>query len=104
MEYIISIFNYLLFLQRRFVVPADADQKKIPFGRVNHNKYMVTDRVAYIGTSNWSGDYFKNTAGIGLVLKDTTPTISRSLRNDLEDVFTRDWNSAFAQQMPKRKI
>ena len=24
-------------------------QQKIPFGRVNHNKYMVTDNVAYIG-------------------------------------------------------
>lgn len=31
---------------------------------------MVTDRSAYIGTSNWSGDYFTNTAGIGLVLHD----------------------------------
>lgn len=24
---------------------------------------MVTDVAAYIGTSNWSGDYFINTAG-----------------------------------------
>lgn len=24
---------------------------------------MVTDTAAYIGTSNWSGDYFINTAG-----------------------------------------
>lgn len=24
---------------------------------------MVTDISAYIGTSNWSGDYFINTAG-----------------------------------------
>ena len=24
-------------------------QEKIPFGRVNHNKYMVTDNAAYIG-------------------------------------------------------
>lgn len=46
------------------------DQKKIPYARVNHNKYMVTDRSAYIGTSNWSGDYFTTTAGIGLVLTD----------------------------------
>ncbi|XP_034475352.1 5'-3' exonuclease PLD3-like [Drosophila innubila] len=83
---------------RRFIVPADEDQQKIPFGRVNHNKYMVTDRVAYIGTSNWSGDYFTDTAGIGLVLKDTNPNIS-SLRNDLQNIFNRDWNSAFAQEM-----
>lgn len=49
--------------QRRFVVPTNSDFDKIPFSRVNHNKYMVTDATAYIGTSNWSGDYFINTAG-----------------------------------------
>ncbi|KAH8293152.1 hypothetical protein KR044_007052, partial [Drosophila immigrans] len=108
-----SMDNYLLSLQdlamksrhhvdiqiRRFVVPADADQQKIPFGRVNHNKYMVTDRVAYIGTSNWSGDYFTTTAGIGLVLKDTQPSAPQSLRTDLVNIFNRDWNSAFAKEM-----
>jgi hypothetical protein len=36
--------------QRLFVVPAFTDaQKNIPYGRVNHNKYMVTDKTAYIG-------------------------------------------------------
>lgn len=38
-----------LLLQRLFVVPANPRQKKIPFARVNHNKYMVTDKIAYIG-------------------------------------------------------
>lgn len=42
-----------LFHQRLFVVPADPRQKKIPFARVNHNKYMVTDKVAYIGKGYW---------------------------------------------------
>lgn len=33
-----------------FVVPAFTEaQEKIPYARVNHNKYMVTDQVAYIG-------------------------------------------------------
>lgn len=31
------------------MVPASPKQKEIPFARVNHNKYMVTDKVAYIG-------------------------------------------------------
>lgn len=35
--------------QRLFVVPANPRQKEIPFARVNHNKYMVTDKIAYIG-------------------------------------------------------
>ncbi|KAJ8979443.1 hypothetical protein NQ317_006757 [Molorchus minor] len=55
---------------RRFIVPADKDQRKIPYARVNHNKYMVTDNTAYIGTSNWSGDYFTDTAGVAFVLHD----------------------------------
>ena len=37
--------------QKLFVVPANPKQKEIPFARVNHNKYMVTDKVAYIGDS-----------------------------------------------------
>lgn len=48
---------------RRFVVPTNQNFDKIPFSRVNHNKYMVTDIAAYVGTSNWSGDYFIDTAG-----------------------------------------
>lgn len=36
-------------LQRLFVVPANKTQAQIPYARVNHNKYMVSDQVAYIG-------------------------------------------------------
>jgi len=84
---------------KRFIVPATEDQKKIPFGRVNHNKYMVTDQVAYIGTSNWSGDYFIDTAGIGFVSQDTIHDRNdnvTTLRSQLASVFERDWNSKYA--------
>ncbi|CAA9994607.1 unnamed protein product [Nesidiocoris tenuis] len=74
-----------------FVVPSSTAQRKIPFARVNHNKYMVTDYVAYIGTSNWSGDYFVNTAGVGTIVMGNS-----SLRQELEDIFMRDWMSEFA--------
>lgn len=37
-----------------FQVPSTPEQETIPHARVNHNKYMVTDEVAYVGTSNWS--------------------------------------------------
>ena len=36
-------------LQRLFEVPDMVPGPQIPFSRVNHNKYMVTDEVAYIG-------------------------------------------------------
>lgn len=31
------------------MVPADETQARIPYARVNHNKYMVTERASYIG-------------------------------------------------------
>ncbi|XP_031342086.1 phospholipase D3-like isoform X2 [Photinus pyralis] len=84
---------------RYFVVPATPSQAKIPFARVNHNKYMVTDNTAYIGTSNWSGDYFIDTAGIGFVVHD--PIFNRNdshitVRSQLQAVFERDWNSNYS--------
>lgn len=87
---------------------------------------MVTDRTAYIGTSNWSGDYFINTAGIGLVMNDdendhepvaatvtggndTSSSSSSSaevntqprstIRSDLAAIFDRDWNSMYALEL-----
>lgn len=45
-----SLFAF--FFQKLFVVPAFTQaQKNIPFSRVNHNKYMVTDKTAYIGNA-----------------------------------------------------
>jgi phosphatidylserine/phosphatidylglycerophosphate/cardiolipin synthase-like enzyme len=39
--------------------------------RVDHSKYMVVDgKVAWLGTSNWSGDYFLGTRNIELIFKD----------------------------------
>nr|XP_033813191.1 phospholipase D3-like isoform X2 [Geotrypetes seraphini]XP_033813192.1 phospholipase D3-like isoform X2 [Geotrypetes seraphini]XP_033813193.1 phospholipase D3-like isoform X2 [Geotrypetes seraphini] len=83
-----------------FVVPANEEQKKIPFARVNHNKYMVTDRIAYIGTSNWSEDYFTKTAGIGLIINQTIATGDSILvRQELEAVFHRDWDSSYTHNL-----
>ncbi|XP_003968741.2 phospholipase D3 [Takifugu rubripes] len=82
---------------RLFVVPASPKQKEIPFARVNHNKYMVTDKIAYIGTSNWSGDYFVSTAGSALVVNQTSSLSSETtVQSQLKAVFERDWNSAYS--------
>ncbi|CAI5780783.1 5' [Podarcis lilfordi] len=86
---------------RLFVVPANESQAKIPYARVNHSKFMVTDKVAYIGTSNWSGDYFLRTAGSALVVNQShvgageQPTV----RDQLQAVFERDWNSRYSQEL-----
>lgn len=84
-----------------YIVPV-ANQSNIPFTRVNHNKYMVTDKKAYIGTSNWSGDYFMTTAGVGLVISQNAPPPiwkTGALQDQLREVFNRDWNSEFAVKL-----
>ncbi|XP_033928022.1 5'-3' exonuclease PLD3 [Melopsittacus undulatus] len=84
---------------RLFMVPTSAAQARIPYARVNHNKYMVTETTAYIGTSNWSGDYFTQTAGSALVVNQTvnaTGTGTGTVREQLEAVFERDWSSQYS--------
>ncbi|XP_078284264.1 5'-3' exonuclease PLD3 [Rhinoraja longicauda] len=78
-----------------FQISSTEEQLRIPYSRVNHNKYMVTDRVAYIGTSNWSEDYFIRTAGVGLVVNQTGSGAGETgtLQSQLRAVFLRDWNS-----------
>nr|XP_046263141.1 5'-3' exonuclease PLD3 isoform X2 [Scatophagus argus] len=83
---------------RIFTVPSTAEQRKIPFARVNHAKYMVTDRVVYIGTSNWSENYFTQTAGVGLVVNQTGSEVKRgqeTLQSQAEELFLRDWTSQY---------
>ncbi|KPP63826.1 hypothetical protein Z043_117880, partial [Scleropages formosus] len=79
-----------------FKVSSTEELHEIPFARVNHAKYMVTDRVAYIGTSNWSENYFTQTAGVGLVVNQTGFVVGRdqhTVQSRLHEVFERDWNS-----------
>ncbi|KAJ6656940.1 hypothetical protein lerEdw1_002941 [Lerista edwardsae] len=81
-----------------FAFPGNEDVAPIPYTHVNHNKYMVTDRLAYIGTSNWSEDYFTRTAGVGLIVNQSEAAAGDSgptLRKQLEAVFHRDWDSAY---------
>ncbi|KAM4732402.1 5'-3' exonuclease PLD3 isoform 2-T2 [Anableps anableps] len=85
-----------------FTVPSTEEQKKIPFARVNHAKYMVTDRVLYIGTSNWSENYFTHTAGVGLVVNQTGSAVhegQQTLQGQAEELFLRDWNSDYAGEL-----
>ncbi|KAK2164997.1 hypothetical protein LSH36_56g01004 [Paralvinella palmiformis] len=85
---------------KMFYVPSTPDQRKIPYARLNHNKYMVTDNRAFIGTSNWSGSYFTSTGGVSIVVHNPNDTTSAyltpTLQQQLAAVFERDWNSSYA--------
>ncbi|KAL1790726.1 phospholipase D4 isoform X2 [Sigmodon hispidus] len=91
-----------------FIVPV-GNHSNIPFSRVNHSKFMVTDKAAYIGTSNWSEDYFSSTAGVGLVVSQKSPAAQpgvTAVQEQLRQLFVRDWSSRYAvdldSQVPKQ--
>ncbi|NXA24314.1 PLD3 Phospholipase, partial [Ibidorhyncha struthersii] len=99
---------------RLFMVPTSAAQAQIPYARVNHNKYMVTEKAAYIGTSNWSGDYFTRTAGSALVVNQTVSQTGAgtdagsaagisTIREQLQAVFERDWSSQYSADIGDAK-
>ncbi|XP_029094673.1 phospholipase D4 [Monodon monoceros] len=106
-----SMFPYLRSLQalsnpaanvsvdvKVFIVPV-RNHSNIPFSRVNHSKFMVTEKTAYIGTSNWSEDYFSSTSGVGLVVSQrasSTQPGAAPVQGQLRQLFERDWSSRYA--------
>jgi phosphatidylserine/phosphatidylglycerophosphate/cardiolipin synthase-like enzyme len=67
----------------------------IPFARVSHAKYMVVDhRAAWVGTSNWEGDYFLKSRNVAIVAEDG------SLAPRLGRIFIDDWDSSYAKPIP----
>ena len=64
----------------------------IEFARVIHAKYMTVDGAwSWVGTSNWSRDYFENSRDVGLTVG------SAAFAQDLDRVFERLWASAHAK-------
>jgi phosphatidylserine/phosphatidylglycerophosphate/cardiolipin synthase-like enzyme len=60
----------------------------IPFARVVHAKYLVVDgERAWLGTSNWEGDYFLKSRNVGLFVRDSA--FADRLRRIFEDTVTR---------------
>eukprot|EP01114_Cavostelium_apophysatum_P019749 TRINITY_DN6449_c0_g1_i2.p1 TRINITY_DN6449_c0_g1~~TRINITY_DN6449_c0_g1_i2.p1 ORF type:complete len:418 (+),score=69.80 TRINITY_DN6449_c0_g1_i2:71-1324(+) len=75
---------------RLFEVPPQNGTEYVPYTRVNHAKFMVTDKASYVGTSNWSADYFLYTGGVSFNAN------SEEIRTSMQRIFDRDWNSPFA--------
>jgi len=71
----------------------------IPFARVEHCKYMVVDdTLSWIGTSNWSRNYFYDSRNLGLSIE------SRAVNQTLRKIFVKSWNAPYAwQPLPGRE-
>jgi len=81
-----------------FIVPGwnstSGSNRKFPgHTRVNHTKYIVTDRRINIGTSNMTWDYFAPTAGSSF--NADHPELVRTL----QAIFDRDWASSYAWRL-----
>lgn len=78
-------------------VPVPEEKTKLRYIGVNHCKFIVTDKLIYIGTSNWSGDYFTATAGVGITIipEDKNHFLLRQLRA----VHERDFESDLASHV-----
>jgi len=83
---------------KQFIIPGwdstSGNRRNYPgHTRVNHTKYIVTDRRINIGTSNMTWDYFASTAG------SSFNTDHPALVRTLQAVFDRDWASSYAWRL-----
>lgn len=60
------------------------------YSRVNHPKYIVSDRLIDVGTSNYTWSYFYNTAGSSL------NTDNEKIISQISKIFKRDWYSSYS--------
>ena len=92
-------------IEIRFSNIPDHSKGFIPFGRVEHPKYLTVDgSAAWVGTSNWSRDYFYSSRNISLFFH------GQGAAQPLDRFFAKGWNSPYAEtvdpsgqyQPPKR--
>lgn len=78
----------------RFATIPEHSSGFIPFARVVHSKYLVVDgQHAWVGTSNWGGDYFYKSRNVGLLV-DGAPFAAR-----LDAFFLDLWGSPYTQAL-----
>ncbi|MDB4942948.1 MAG: Phospholipase D/Transphosphatidylase precursor [Labilithrix sp.] len=74
---------------RIITIPAHSSGD-IPFARVAHAKYLVVDAAAaWVGSSNWEGDYFTRTRNAGVVVR------GGKLPGRLGGVFEESWRGPY---------
>jgi len=71
----------------------------VDHGRVIHSKFMVVDgRSTWVGSSNWSWDYFFTSRNIGLFVEGA------AFAERLEAFFRDLWGSPYADQVDPGKV
>jgi phosphatidylserine/phosphatidylglycerophosphate/cardiolipin synthase-like enzyme len=82
----------------RVVTLPKASTGFIPFARVIHSKTMVIDgKLAWVGTSNWSGGYFDLSRNIEVVMRN------EQMAKRLAALHEQTWSSQYAQPLDVNK-
>jgi hypothetical protein len=76
-----------------------AAEGKIPFGRVNHAKFMaIDDSIAWLGTSNWAGGYLDKLRNVEIVMK------SEAMAKRLAALHDQLWESPYGATIDPLKV
>jgi phosphatidylserine/phosphatidylglycerophosphate/cardiolipin synthase-like enzyme len=72
----------------------EAASGHIPYARVTHSKYMTVDGgILWLGTSNWSEDYFTESRNVELIARDP------ELASQADAIFERLWTSRYCAKL-----
>lgn len=81
-------------IEVRMATIPEASSGYIPFARTIHSKYLVVDDdVLWLGTSNWSQDYFLASRNVELIFREPALAAQGS------QVFERLWTSPYAEKV-----
>lgn len=70
----------------------------VSFSRTIHSKFLVVDdNKTWLGTSNWSGDYFYASRNIGIIVT------GEAFNADLTKSFNRYWDSEYTELVDPQK-
>lgn len=59
----------------------------------------MVEKRCILGTSNWVGDYFIATSGVGMVIRSEDPEKKSKVAEELNEIFLRDWNSNYTRSI-----
>lgn len=85
-------------LEVKIATIPEAKEGKIPFARVIHSKTMAIDgKLAWIGTSNWTGGYLDKLRNLEVVLRD------EKIAKRVAELHEQLWSSEYAAKVDVNK-
>ena len=82
-------------VQVRYASIPEHSSGKIPFARTIHSKLLtIDDQKCWLGTSNWSKDYFTTSRNVGILILNPKDCLSLSKQ------FNRLYIDTWSQNLP----